>query len=29
MKLDAKIERLIEEKTKMLDLFVTPNFDSL
>jgi hypothetical protein len=29
MKLDAKIERLIEQKTKMLDAFVTPNFDSL
>jgi hypothetical protein len=29
MKLDAKIERLIEQKTKMLDAFVTPNFYSL
>ena len=29
MKLDAKIERLIEQKTKMLDSFVTPNFESL
>jgi len=29
MKIDARIERLIEQKTKMLDSFVTPNFDSI
>lgn len=29
MKMDAKIERLIEAKTKILDSFITPNFDTL
>ena len=29
LKLDAKIERLMEQKTALLDSFINPNFDSI